>query len=303
MEAATGNAYLTSSYVPFKTNCIILKYRTGTLYIIKNMHAVLFKLSSSQTCPLCPQVDSALHNLSGCQHTQIRNMITERHNIACRMIFKAIRKTGSLGSCIVSKDYIGSNEQMTMQNLQIPETAESRIAPKWIFPPRFPDKDRFTSSRPDFVLVTPIAAKSKKQQTNVGGWFLQSGRGQLRETGSTSAAPPTTSRATNPRQHRAKDLSKPRRDIHLVEIKYCEDARPQNQLNSAKEQLKNLCNILQGASFILHIILLGVGRTIYNTHTLKPFKDLGLDYQRVKKLASKLHVHSVNFAAKLVHIG
>jgi len=108
-------------------------------------------------------------------------------------------------------------------------------------------------------------------------------------------------RATNPRQHRPKDLSKPRRDIHLVEIKYCEDTGPQNQLNAAKEQHKDLCNILQGASVTLHIILLGVGGTIYNTHTLKPFKELGLDSQRVKKLASKLHVHSVNFAAKLVH--
>ena len=66
-----------------------MKYRTGTLYNQK--HAVLFKLSTNQTCPLYPQVDSALHILSGCQHMQIRNMITERHNIACRMIFKAIR--------------------------------------------------------------------------------------------------------------------------------------------------------------------------------------------------------------------
>jgi len=165
-------------------------------------------------------------------------MITERHNLACRMIFKAASKTGSLGSCIVSMD-IGSNEQMTMQNLQVPETAESKIAPKWLFPPRFPDKDRFTSSRPDFVLVTPIAAKTQKQQTNVGGWVLQSGRGQLRETGSTSAAPP----ATNPKQYRPKDLSKPRRDIHLVQIKYCEDTRLQNQLNAAKEVDKDICNI------------------------------------------------------------
>jgi hypothetical protein len=38
-----------------------------------------------------------------------------------------------------------------------------------------------------------------------------------------------------------------------------------------------LCNILQGASVILHIILLGVGGTIYNTHTLEPFTELGLD--------------------------
>jgi hypothetical protein len=115
-NGATSNAYQTSSDVPFKTKCI-MKYRTGTLYNQK--HAVLFKLSTSQTCPLCPQVDSALHILSGCQHTQIRNMITERHNLACRMILKAISKTGSLGSCIVSKN-IGSNERMTMQNLQIP---------------------------------------------------------------------------------------------------------------------------------------------------------------------------------------
>ena len=123
---------LTSSDVPINNKCIIIKYRTGTLY--NQNHAVLFKLSTSQTFLLCPQVDSALHILSGCQHTQIRNMTTERHNLACRMIFKAIRKTGSLGSCIVSMD-IGSNEPMAMQNLQIPETAESRIVPKWIFPP------------------------------------------------------------------------------------------------------------------------------------------------------------------------
>jgi hypothetical protein len=58
-NGATSNAYLTSSYIPFKTKCIIMKYRTGTLY--NQNHAVLFKLSTSQTCPLCPQVDSALH--------------------------------------------------------------------------------------------------------------------------------------------------------------------------------------------------------------------------------------------------
>jgi hypothetical protein len=79
------------------------------------------------------------------------------------MIFKAISRTDSLGSCVVSKD-IGSNERITMQNLQIPETAESRIVPKCLFPPRFSDKDRFTSSRPDFVLVTPIAAKTQNNK-------------------------------------------------------------------------------------------------------------------------------------------
>ena len=83
------------------------------------------------------------------------------------MIFKAISKTGSLGSCVVSKD-IGSNERMIMQNLQIPKTAESRIVPKWLFPPRFPDIDRYTSSRPDFVLVTHIKHTNNKLMKGVG---------------------------------------------------------------------------------------------------------------------------------------
>jgi len=77
------------------------------------------------------------------------------------------QKTGSLGSCVASID-IGSKERMIMQNFQISETAESRIVPNWLFPPRFSDKDRFTSSRPDFVLVTPIAAKTQNYCRGVG---------------------------------------------------------------------------------------------------------------------------------------
>ena len=64
-----------------------------------------------------------------------------------------------------------------------------------------------------------------------GGWVLKSGRGQLKGTGSISAAPPAaTSRSTFSRQHRPEDLSILQRDIHLIKIKYsCEDTRLQNQ--------------------------------------------------------------------------
>ena len=79
------------------------------------------------------------------------------------------------------------------------------------------------------------------------------------------ATPPATSRATNPRQHRPKDLNKTRRDIHLVEIKNCEDTRPQNQLDAAKKQHKDLCNI-QGASVTVTI------------HIGKQFLILHLEY-------------------------
>ena len=63
-NGAASNAYLIASYVPVKTKCIIMKYRTGTLYNQK--HAVWCKHSLSLTCPLCPQLDSALHVLSRC---------------------------------------------------------------------------------------------------------------------------------------------------------------------------------------------------------------------------------------------
>jgi len=142
-------------------------------------------------------------------------------------------------------------KQMALPIISPGYETKRHITKLWLFPPRFSYIDRFTSSRPDFVLVTPVAAKTQKQQTNVGGWVLRSGRGQLRETGSTSAAPPATSTATNPRQHRPKDLNKTRRDIHLVEIKYCEDTRLHIQLNAAKEQHKDLCKTFQGASFTL----------------------------------------------------
>jgi hypothetical protein len=87
-------------------------------------------------------------------------MITERHNFASSMIFKAISKTGSLGSCFVCV-FIGSSERLAVQNPLIPDTAETRIILKWLFPPRFSNKNRFTSSRPDAVPVALISANTK----------------------------------------------------------------------------------------------------------------------------------------------
>ena len=88
--------------------------------------------------------------------------------------------------------------RLAMKNLHIPNAAETRIITKWLFSPRFLDINRVTSSCPDAVLVAPTLAKPKKQQTSYGGgWVLRSGRGQLRETRSTSTAPPAaTNRST-----------------------------------------------------------------------------------------------------------
>jgi hypothetical protein len=60
-NGAASNAYLTASYVPVKIKCIIMKYRTGTLYNPKACGTVsaLNKpnsppLPSTRQCPAYP---------------------------------------------------------------------------------------------------------------------------------------------------------------------------------------------------------------------------------------------------------
>ena len=111
---------------------------------------------------------------------------------------------------------------------------------------RFPDKNMFASGC--CTGCSHLHENKKQPASNEGGWVLRSGRGQLRETGSTSTAPPAvTIRSTFSRQHRPKHFSIFQRDIHLIEYKYCEDTRPLNQLNAMQEEHKGLCIILEGA--------------------------------------------------------
>eukprot|EP00983_Pelagomonas_calceolata_P032603 1022023-Pelagomonas_calceolata.AAC.2 len=65
----------------------------------------------------------------------------------------------------------------------------------------------------------------------------------------------------------------------------------------------DLCKNTSGKAFTLHTILLGVGKTRYNEHTLNQFKHLGLDHQCANKLARKLHAYSVMYANKLATTG
>ena len=54
-------------------------------------HAYRYGFSPNANCPICPCTDSALHILSGCQHTKMRNM-TIKHNMASVLIVQALQK-------------------------------------------------------------------------------------------------------------------------------------------------------------------------------------------------------------------
>jgi len=178
----------------------VIKYRSGTIYNRK--HAAYFKQFNSLTCPICSCQDSGLRILSGCQHLIIRNMVTECHNIAGRLITKAISK-GSLGSCFVSTD-VGSADKHHMQDLQIPVTAESRIPSAWIFAINHKQRDRLTSY-PDAISVTPkkthkISSQNQQNHPNDQGLTLRSGRRVVlgRGQGSLAAATAAVGRPPTP---------------------------------------------------------------------------------------------------------
>ncbi len=129
--------------------------------------------------------------------------------------------------------------------------------------------------------------------------FLDGGQGSLAAANAAGGRLPSPATAHRPRRTHPQNLPWQRRTTHLIEIKYCEDTRPEHQLQAAHAQHGHLRRSIAG-DHVLHVILLGVGGVIYIPHTLAPLKSLGLDSQRVKKLALKLHAHSVHYAHKLV---
>ena len=212
-------------------------------------------------------------------------MKTERHNIAGRMITKALSKC-PVGAGLVYTD-IGSDFKLAQHNLQLPTHASNRTLPAYFFPRNLPERKRLNSSRPDAVLITPFNAKHTSN-----GVSPTHSHHALR---SSSRRTTRTSRMRQPHELHANE-----RHMHLIEIKFCEDTRPEHQLNAAKQQHADLCKLINAKAVTIHPILLGVGGTIYTEHTLKQFKQLGLDHQRATKLAQQLHAHSVQYAHKLV---
>ena len=131
------------------------------------------------------------------------------------------------------------SEKLSDLNIESPDDIERNI-PDWVFPTQqnLPSRQQ---SRPDGVLVMPIE-----------------GRG----------------RHLDPKQIPPKD-----RDIHLVEFKFCSNINPQQTLEKAHNQHQPLIQRLRTRSLrgisrknqvTLHVIVLGVGGTIYNQCTITP---------------------------------
>ena len=92
-------------------------------------------------------------------------------------------------------------------------------------------------------------------------------------------------------------------EAYLIEFKFCEDTRPDPQLQKAKAQHSVLIINLnkQGYREVkLHVILVGAMGTIYKDYTDKPLADLNLDYHKIKNLTHKLNEYSIRHASALI---
>jgi len=113
-------------------------------------------------CPFCPCTDSALHILSGCQHTKMRNMIIKRHNTASVLISQALQK-GPCGANQFAYTDVGSADKLSEQGLDLRNTANKTL-PSWLLP-KLTAHALKASSRPDAILFLPSTVCSSRVTT------------------------------------------------------------------------------------------------------------------------------------------
>jgi hypothetical protein len=86
--------------------------------------------------------------------------------------------------------------------------------------------------------------------------------------------------------------------VKIIEIKYCIDTKPDDQLQRAKEQHLDLVQQLTAHGYLADKItiiplLIGVSGTIYKKHTQEALKSLGVAHTQVKTCVSKAHKEAI----------
>jgi len=207
-------------------------------------------------CPLCGQPDSGSHNLGGCAHPEMREMVIYRHDEAHRIIINAINK-GRKGS-FLSNNIADVGTAATLGNLGV----HHKRIPKWVLPNNMlalhttdPEGLR-TKLRPDIMMVELQEHEQSIYQ---------------RAAGSTphNLLP---SSVIDPRLGRGRQ-----RKIWIVEGGYCADTRYAEKVAEKNEQHEKLVGMLKmyGYDVQLRLMPLGYAGTIYNCN-LSMLQDLGL---------------------------
>eukprot|EP00983_Pelagomonas_calceolata_P126985 1161354-Pelagomonas_calceolata.AAC.11 len=194
-------------------------------------------------------------------------MVTERHNIASRILFKGISK-GPLGEGLASTN-IDSADHLALQNLQVPEHSTNRTLPKFGSLVVSPKKIGSL-----LVALMQYYLFQWKECNDHSRYPLRSRGGHVgnREHSAPATGTPPTSKVRHPNQ-----LLPEQRHVHFVDFKYCEDTGPRISLRPPSSSITICVAIFQGPQLKLPT----------------PFSS---------KLALKLHAHSVQYAFKLASV-
>ena len=176
--------------------------------------------------------------------------------MASVLIVQALQKGPCCANQIACTD-VGSADKLSEQGLHLRNTA-NKTMPSWLLPNPTAHALK-ASSRPDAILILPSTVCSSRATTrNPNFQQLQLAKD--------------------------KKLYPNQWEVHLIEFKFCEDTRPDPQLQKANAQHSMHMANLNRQGYIkvkLHVILVGVMGTIYKDYTDKPLADLNLDYHKV----------------------
>jgi len=153
----TTNAFWNNNNIKFYEKRYVMRYLNPT--IINQQHTYRYGFSPNANCPICPCTDSALHILSGCQHTKMRNMIIKRHNTASVLIVQALQK-GPCGANQIAYTDVGSADKLSEQGLDLRTTAITTLPSWWL--PKLIAHALKASSCPDAILFLPSTVCSSR---------------------------------------------------------------------------------------------------------------------------------------------
>ena len=150
--------------------------------------------ASSPNCLLCQHPDSQIHMLSGCQHETMKNMITERQH-CYQTHCQGNQQRWIWWKHNIHRCWQWSQTHRAKFYKSWTHTA-NRTLPSWLLS-YLSNIDLARASRPDITIVLPNGSNH------------------------------------TPHVH-VQDLSPSTWEAHLIEFKYCDDTRPESQLEKMK---------------------------------------------------------------------
>jgi len=197
--------------------------------------------------------------LFGCQSVSIQNMVTERHNIASRLIITTLSK-GDFGGNIISQ-ILEAKHRWLHKVWSCRHMWPTGLHPSGVYHWQTFQQTNFDPALDQMQFA--YCQLERKMAIKETCWLYTLRAGQLPW------------------------------DVHLIEVKYCDNTRPEQQLARATGQHIELKHALAQQCHKVHTILIGVMGNIYKCHTELSLSKHGLDRCRVRKLTFDLHAHSI----------